>query len=82
MHAGNDLSLEGKTVKIDSAYDTMSQAEQQQYRQAGVTVGVTSPVIALAQTGRQMVEAAGKTKGDARLTALAAATTGLAAKNA
>ncbi len=82
LHAGNDLSLEGKTVKIDSAYDTMSQAEQQQYRQAGVTVGVTSPVIALAQTGRQMVEAAGKTKGDARLTALAAATTGLAAKNA
>ncbi|VWC91690.1 Large exoprotein involved in heme utilization or adhesion [Burkholderia contaminans] len=82
LHAGNDLSLEGKTVKIDSAYDTMSQSEQQQYRQAGVTVGVTSPVIALAQTGRQMVEAAGKTKGDARLTALAAATTGLAAKNA
>ncbi|MDN7900890.1 hemagglutinin repeat-containing protein [Burkholderia cepacia] len=90
LHAGNDVSLEGKTVKIDSAYDTMSQAEQQQYRQAGVTVGVTSPVIALAQTGRQMVEAAGKTKGDAagktkgdaRLTALAAATTGLAAKNA
>lgn len=82
LHAGNDASLEGKSVKIDSAYDTMSQAEQQQYRQAGVTVGVTSPVIALAQTGRQMVEAAGKTKGDARLTALAAATTGLAAKNA
>ncbi|WP_420482794.1 hemagglutinin repeat-containing protein [Burkholderia cepacia] len=82
LHAGNDTSLEGKSVKIDSAYDTMSQAEQQQYRQAGVTVGVTSPVIALAQTGRQMVEAAGKTKGDARLTALAAATTGLAAKNA
>ncbi|MBR8507011.1 hemagglutinin repeat-containing protein [Burkholderia cenocepacia] len=82
LHAGNDVSLEGKSVKIDSAYDTMSQAEQQQYRQAGVTVGVTSPVIALAQTGRQMVDAAGKTKGDARLTALAAATTGLAAKNA
>ncbi|VWC28774.1 hemagglutinin repeat-containing protein [Burkholderia lata] len=82
LHAGNDMSLGGKSVTIDSAHDTMSQAEQQQYRQAGVSVGITSPVIALAQTGRQMVEAAGKTKGDARLTALAAATTGLAAKNA
>ncbi len=82
LHAGNDMSLGGKSVTIDSAYDTMSQAEQQQYRQAGVSVGITSPVIALAQTGRQMVEAAGKTKGDARLTALTAATTGLAAKNA
>jgi filamentous hemagglutinin len=81
LHAGNDVEVSGKRVKLDSAYDTMSQAEQQQYRQAGVTVGVSSPVIALAQTGKQMAEAAGKTKGDARLIALAAATTGLAAKN-
>ncbi|MDN7629713.1 hemagglutinin repeat-containing protein [Burkholderia cenocepacia] len=82
LHAGNDVDVTGKSVKLDSAYDTMSQAQQQQYRQAGVTVGLSSPVISLVQTGKQMVEAAGKTKGDARLTALAAATTGLAAKNA
>ncbi|MCO1349779.1 hemagglutinin repeat-containing protein (plasmid) [Burkholderia vietnamiensis] len=81
LHAGNDVDITGKGVRLDSAYDTMSQAEQQQYRQAGVTVGLSSPVIALAQTGKQMIEAAGKTKGDARLTALAAVTTGLAAKN-
>ncbi|WP_244113083.1 hemagglutinin repeat-containing protein [Burkholderia gladioli] len=82
LHAGNDVDVTGKSVKLDSAYDTMSQAQQQQYRQAGVTVGLSSPVLAAVQTGKQMVEAAGKTKGDARLTALAAATTGLAAKNA
>ncbi|MGN7984009.1 hemagglutinin repeat-containing protein [Burkholderia sp. 22313] len=81
LHAGNDVDITGKGVRLDSAYDTMSQAEQQQYRQAGVTVGLSSPVIALAQTGKQMIEAAGKTKGDARLTALAVVTTGLAAKN-
>ncbi|WP_279607250.1 hemagglutinin repeat-containing protein [Burkholderia ambifaria] len=81
LHAGNDVDITGKGVRLDSAYDMMSQAEQQQYRQAGVTVGLSSPVIALAQTGKQMIEAAGKTKGDARLTALAAVTTGLAAKN-
>ncbi|WP_196480995.1 hemagglutinin repeat-containing protein [Burkholderia territorii] len=82
LHAGNDVDVTGKSVKLDSAYGTMSQAQQQQYRQAGVTVGLSSPVLAAVQTGKQMVEAAGKTKGDARLTALAAATTGLAAKNA
>nr|WP_223965104.1 hemagglutinin repeat-containing protein [Burkholderia diffusa] len=82
LHAGNDVDVTGQSVKLDSAYDTMSQAQQQQYRQAGVTVGLSSPVLAAVQTGKQMVEAAGKTKGDARLTALAAATTGLAAKNA
>ncbi|WP_080423607.1 hemagglutinin repeat-containing protein [Burkholderia ubonensis] len=82
LHAGNDVDVTGKSVKLDSAYDTMSQAQQQQYRQAGVTVGLSSPVLAAVQTGKQMVEAAGKTKGDARLRALAAATTGLAAKNA
>ncbi|RKP46789.1 hemagglutinin repeat-containing protein, partial [Trinickia fusca] len=81
LHAGSDLAVAGKTVTLDSAYDTMSLAEQQQYRQAGVTVGLSNPVIALAQTGKQMVEAAGKAKGDPRLTALAAATTGLATKN-
>ncbi|WP_232487698.1 hemagglutinin repeat-containing protein [Burkholderia ubonensis] len=81
LHAGNDLAVVGKTVTVDSAYDTMSQAEQQQFRQAGLSVGFTNPVVAAVQTGRQMAEAAQHTKGDARLTALAAATTGLAAKN-
>ncbi len=81
LHAGNDLAVVGKTVTIDSAYDTMSQAEQQQFRQAGLSVGFTNPVVAAVQTGRQMAEAAQRTNGDPRLTALAAATTGLAAKN-
>ncbi|MET3823716.1 filamentous hemagglutinin [Burkholderia ambifaria] len=81
LHAGNDLAVVGKTVTIDSAYDTMSQAEQQQFRQAGLSVGFTNPVVAAVQTGRQMAEAAQHTNGDPRLTALAAATTGLAAKN-
>ncbi|WP_261523698.1 hemagglutinin repeat-containing protein, partial [Burkholderia multivorans] len=81
LHAGNDLAVVGKTVTIDSAHDTMSQAEQQQFRQAGLSVGFTNPVVAAVQTGRQMAEAAQHTNGDARLMALAAATTGLAAKN-
>ncbi len=81
LHAGNDVNLAGKTVKIDAATDTSNFAEQQQFRQAGVTVGVTNPVVAAVQTGRQMTNAAQSVGGDPRLIALAAATTGLAAKN-
>ncbi len=81
LHAGNDVNLAGKTVKNDAATDTSSFAEQQQFRQAGVTVGVTNPVVAAVQTGRQMTNAAQNVGGDPRLIALAAATTGLAAKN-
>ncbi|MGG2299893.1 hemagglutinin repeat-containing protein, partial [Aeromonas veronii] len=75
LHAGNDVNLAGKTVKIDAATDTSSFAEQQQFRQAGVTVGVTNPVVAAVQTGRQMANAAQSVSGDPRLIALAAATT-------
>ncbi|XQM28313.1 hemagglutinin repeat-containing protein [Burkholderia gladioli] len=81
LHAGNDVNLAGKTVKIDAATDTSNFAEQQQFRQAGVTVGVTNPVVAAVQSGRQMTNAAQSVGGDPRLIALAAATTGLAAKN-
>ncbi|WP_186164933.1 hemagglutinin repeat-containing protein [Burkholderia gladioli] len=81
LHAGNGVNLAGKTVKIDAATDTSNFAEQQQFRQAGVTVGVTNPVVAAVQTGRQMTNAAQSVSGDPRLIALAAATTGLAAKN-
>ncbi|WP_423763192.1 hemagglutinin repeat-containing protein [Burkholderia sp. NLJ2] len=81
LHAGNDVNLAGKTVKIDAATDTANFAEQQQFRQSGVTVGVTNPVVAAVQTGRQMANAAQSVGGDPRLLALAAATTALAAKN-
>ena len=81
LYAGNDVSLVGKTVKIDAATDTTNFAEQQQFRQSGLTVGVINPVVAAVQTGRQMANAAQSVGGDPRLLALATATTGLAAKN-
>ncbi|WGY71816.1 hemagglutinin repeat-containing protein [Burkholderia cepacia] len=81
LHAGNDVNLAGKTVKIDAATDTTNFAEQQQFRQSGLTVGVTNPVVAAVQTGRQLANAAQSVGSDPRLLALAAATSGLAAKN-
>ncbi|SDC59948.1 filamentous hemagglutinin [Paraburkholderia lycopersici] len=74
--------MAGKTVTIDSAYDTSSQAEQQKAHSAGLTVGITNPVVSAVQTATQVTKAAQHVDGDPRLLALTAATTGLAAKNA
>ncbi len=82
LHAGNDLALAGKTVKIDAVQDTATESEQQSFRQTAISAGLSSPVIAAIQTARQMASAAKHVDGDPRLMALAAVTTGLAAKNA
>ena len=82
LHAGQDVSMAGKTVTIDSAYDTSSQADQQKSQSVGLTVGITNPVVSAVQTATQVTKAAQHVDGDPRLLALAGATTGLAAKNA
>ncbi|CAH0444654.1 hemagglutinin repeat-containing protein [Ralstonia pseudosolanacearum] len=82
LHAGNDLALAGKTVKIDAVQDTATESEQQSFRQTAISSGLSNPVISAIQTARQMASAAKHVDGDPRLMALAAVTTGLAAKNA
>ncbi|MFL9881514.1 hemagglutinin repeat-containing protein [Paraburkholderia agricolaris] len=82
LHAANDVGLVGKTVTIDAAQNTLTQSEQQSFSQTAITGGISNPVLAAVQTANQMRQDAKQTKGDARLEALAAATTGLAAKNA
>ncbi|CAB3751839.1 hemagglutinin repeat-containing protein [Paraburkholderia humisilvae] len=82
LHAGHDVNLSGKTVTIDAARNTATFDEQQSFGQTGITAGLSNPVIAAAQTANQMRKDVQHTKGDVRLNALAAATTGLAVKNA
>ncbi|GAB2915451.1 hypothetical protein GCM10027093_62610 [Paraburkholderia jirisanensis] len=82
LHAGNDVTLAGTTVTIDAARNTASSGEQRSFSQTGITAGLSSPVIAAVQTANQMRQDVKHTNGDARLNALAAATTGLAGKNA
>jgi len=82
LHAGNDINLGATKVTIDEARNTATQNEQQSFSQTAISAGVSNPVIAAVQTANQMRKDVKQTKGDARLTALAAATTGLAAKNA
>ncbi len=82
LHAGNDINLGAKKVTIDEARNIATQNEQQSFSQTAISAGISNPVIAAVQTANQMRKDVKQTKGDARLTALAAATTGLAAKNA
>ncbi|TDY31218.1 hemagglutinin repeat-containing protein, partial [Paraburkholderia rhizosphaerae] len=82
LYAANDMGLAGRTVTIDSAINTFSQSEQQSFSQTAITAGISNPVIAAAMTANQMRQDVKHTNGDARLEALAAATTGLAVKNA
>ncbi|MGN7983744.1 hemagglutinin repeat-containing protein [Burkholderia sp. 22313] len=82
LHAGNDINLGATKVTIDEARNTATQNEQQSFSQTAISAGISNPVIAAVQTANQMRKDVKQTKGDARLTALAAATTGLAGKNA
>ncbi|WP_175198494.1 hemagglutinin repeat-containing protein, partial [Paraburkholderia caffeinitolerans] len=82
LYAGHDLGLAGRTVTVDAANNTASQNQQQSFSQTAITAGISSPVLAAAQTANQMRKDVKQTKGDPRLDALAAATTGLAGKNA
>ncbi|MGF6599823.1 filamentous hemagglutinin [Paraburkholderia sp. GAS448] len=82
LYAGNDVNLAGKTVTIDAAQDTTTFNEQQSFSQTAVSGGISNPALSLARTAIQMNNDVKHVGGDARLTALAAATTGLAAKNA
>ncbi|BAO92264.1 hemagglutinin repeat-containing protein [Caballeronia cordobensis] len=76
------MSLTGKTVTIDAAQNSAAHGEQQSFSQTGITASLSSPVLVAAQTANQMRKHVKQIKGDARLDALAAATTGLAGKNA
>lgn len=76
-----NIDITAKQVNIEEARETLKTTTETRFKQSGLTVAITNPVISAIQTGQQMADAAGKT-GDSRLQALAAASTALAAKNA
>ena len=78
--AGN-IDITAKRVDINAATNTGIDTEQHEFKQSGLTLAVSSPVITAVQTGQQMSQAASQTK-DSRMQAMAAITAGLAAKNA
>ncbi|WP_411885881.1 hemagglutinin repeat-containing protein [Polaromonas sp. YR568] len=81
MAPGGDITILAKKVDIVEARETSRSETEQKFKQTGLTLEVTSPVISAMQTIDKMSEAAGDTK-DARMQGLALANAGFAGKNA
>ncbi len=76
-----NIDISAKRVDIEEARQISRHTQTETYKQSGLTIGVSNPIISAVQTGQQMAGAARKA-GDSRMQALAAASTALAAKNA
>ncbi len=76
-----DINISAQSVDIEAAQNTSKTVQETKFKQSGLTLAITSPVISAVQTAQQMSEAASQTS-DGRMQALAAGTTALAAKNA
>ncbi|WP_090143190.1 hemagglutinin repeat-containing protein [Limnohabitans sp. DM1] len=72
--SGN-IDITAKTVDIKEARETGSQSTEQKFKQSGLTVAITSPVISALQTANNQLQAAGNTS-SGRMQALAAANAG------
>ena len=75
-----NIDINAQRVDITEAQNASRSSTETQFRQSGLTLALTSPVISAIQTVSQMKQAASQTK-DSRMQALAGATTALAAKN-
>ncbi len=76
-----DITIAAKTVEIVEAREASRSETEQKFKQSGLTLEVTSPVISALQTIDKMSEAASQTK-DSRMQALAGANMAFAANNA
>ncbi|NBI39000.1 hemagglutinin repeat-containing protein [Xylella fastidiosa] len=80
LSPNGDIDIHAKKVDIIQAHHTSHTTQHTATRQSGLTVGLSNPLIAGAQTAQQMQHAAARS-GDPRLHALAGLTTALGAKN-
>jgi filamentous hemagglutinin len=76
-----NIDIRAEQVNIVAGQNTRNTTHETKFKQSGLTLAITSPVISAIQTAQQMTEAASDTS-DGRMKALAAGATALAAKNA
>ena len=69
---GGDINITAQQVDINEARETGSQSTEQKFKQSGLTVAITSPVLSAVQTAASQINAAGNTS-SGRMQALAAA---------
>ena len=76
-----DINITAKKVDIVEARETSSSTTEQKFKQSGITLQVTAPVISALQGIQQLGQSAGQTS-SGRMQGLAAASMALTAKNA
>jgi len=76
-----DININAQQVNITAAQNTSQTVQETKFKQTGLTLAISNPVISAIQTAQQMSQAASQTS-DGRMQALAAGTTALAAMNA
>ncbi|MCL7714454.1 hemagglutinin repeat-containing protein [Stenotrophomonas mori] len=86
--AGSDVvALEGnitakaKSIAITEVHDTSTAGQQTRFKQGGLTVAVSAPVLSLLQTADDLNKASKQSGGDGRMQALAAGAAALNAYN-
>ncbi|WP_374335501.1 hemagglutinin repeat-containing protein, partial [Leeia sp.] len=76
-----DIQIEGKQVSITETSESRHSEQNSKFKQSGLTVTLSNPVLSAAQTVSQMSKASKQTA-DPRMKALAAITAGAAVYNA
>jgi len=76
-----DITITAQQVNINAAHDTSDVTQETRFKQTGLTLQVTNPVLSAIQTVQQMKQAAEKTK-DKRMKGLAAGAAALATVSA
>ncbi|UUM22179.1 hemagglutinin repeat-containing protein [Mycoavidus sp. SF9855] len=76
-----DIQIQAGKAKIDATYEESRVWQRSEWQQSGLTVSVSAPVLAAAQTSQQMLQASTQVS-DPRMQALAAGAGALAMKNA
>ncbi|WP_339800692.1 hemagglutinin repeat-containing protein [Saezia sanguinis] len=66
-----DINVIAQDIHIEEARETSTYIETYEYKKSGVTVGVSSPLVSMAQQAKQMSDASDKTS-SSRMDALAA----------
>jgi len=76
-----DIDISAQRVEITAAQNASKHSHETKFKQSGLTLSISNPVISAIQTAEQMKQAASNTS-DSRMQALAAGTAVLAASNA
>ena len=77
----SEIDVEAQDIKIVEARESVENEQHMQFRQGGLSIGISSPLISAMQTASQMAEASRKTD-STRMQALAAANIGFAGHQA